>query len=82
MVHKNIHDKDIDESLQHENGLAVLAFRFEIVTNDDDRFKQNEAVDHLSNITFEHLIKLGSKFEEKGMICPFSQILSYLMWWL
>ena len=31
MVHKNIHDRNIDDALCHENGLCVLAFVFEVV---------------------------------------------------
>ena len=51
MVHKNIHDKTVKESLLHEDGLAVLAFRFDIVDRLDDKFRLNEGLDHLANIS-------------------------------
>jgi len=34
MVHKNIHDETLNDSLQHENGLCVLGFMFDIVESD------------------------------------------------
>ena len=30
MVHRNIHDETVDEALEHENGLTVLAFKFQV----------------------------------------------------
>ena len=35
MVHRNIHDDTIQEALRHENGLAVLGFKFKI---EDDKY--------------------------------------------
>ena len=67
MVHKNIHDKTLKESLEHEDGLAVLAFRFRIVSKEDDKFRLNEGLDHLVNISYKHLKKSGSKFEKKDI---------------
>ena len=29
MVHRNIHDKDLNEAVQHENGIAVLGIKFQ-----------------------------------------------------
>ena len=30
MVHRNIHDEEVSEALEHENGLTVLGFKFEV----------------------------------------------------
>ena len=30
MVHRNIHDEEVTEALEHENGLTVLGFKFQV----------------------------------------------------
>lgn len=34
MVHKNVHDETLNDALQHENGLCVLGFVFDVVESD------------------------------------------------
>ena len=31
MVHRNIHDEEVSEALEHENGLTVLEFKFQVI---------------------------------------------------
>ena len=31
MVHRNIHDEEVSEALEHENGLTVLGFKFQVL---------------------------------------------------
>jgi len=57
LVHKNIHDEDIAEALTHENGLAVLGFKFDIVRDD---IKINPAVDTLTKMARNHLTQPGT----------------------
>ena len=33
MVHRNIHDEEVSEALEHENGLTVLGFKFQVIIN-------------------------------------------------
>ena len=33
MVHRNIHDEEVSEALEHENGLTVLGFKFQVIKN-------------------------------------------------
>ena len=33
MVHRNIHDEEVSEALEHENGLTVLGFKFQVIRN-------------------------------------------------
>ena len=33
MVHRNIHDEEVSEALEHENGLTVLGFKFQVISN-------------------------------------------------
>ena len=32
MVHRNIHDEEVSEALEHENGLTVLGFKFQVIS--------------------------------------------------
>ena len=66
MVHKNIHDRSIDDALCHENGLCVLAFVFEVVDYDSPI----PGLDVLAKVAEEHLTKANSIFDQemhKGM---------------
>ena len=65
MVHKNIHDGDIKEALEHEDGLAVLAFRFEGKRRNTSR--PNESFENLAKIVRDYLTEPGSKFEKKDI---------------
>jgi len=56
LVHKNIHDETIEEALTHENGLAVLGFKFAVV--EDDR-RMSPGMDTLTKLAREHLVNPG-----------------------
>lgn len=56
LVHKNIHDETIEEALTHENGLAVLGFKFAVV--DDDK-RANPGMDTLTKLARQHLVNPG-----------------------
>ena len=34
LVHRNLHDEEIGEALEHQNGLTVLGFKFKVVEDD------------------------------------------------
>jgi len=57
IVHKNIHDETIEEALTHENGLAVLGFKFAVV---DDTKRVNPGMDTLTRLARQHLVNPGS----------------------
>jgi len=66
MVHKNIMDDTVEEALQHANGIAVLAFKFELAemnTNTND----NHGMENLANIAKKFLVEAKSKFDKKKM---------------
>jgi len=60
MVHRNVHDETVEEALQHENGITVLGFKFQVVP---DSVKV-PAFDTLMNITSKYLRKPKSQFEK------------------
>jgi len=60
LVHKNIHDESIEEALTHENGLAVLGFKFALVRED---IKINPGVDTLTKMARNYL-KTPGTFEK------------------
>jgi len=59
MVHRNIHDKTVTEALEHENGLTVLGFLFEIVRESEPA---SEGMDTLAKIAENFLVDTDSKF--------------------
>ena len=61
MVHKNIHDYNVSESLKHENGLTVLGFKFEI---SDDPTLRNTAMDTLTELTKKYLNNKDDKIDK------------------
>jgi len=61
MVHKNIHDYNVSESLTHENGLTVLGFKFEI---SDDPTLRNTAMDTLTELTKKYLNNKDDKIDK------------------
>ena len=60
MVHKNIHDNNIDDACMHENGLCVLAFICEVV-DDETPFT---GLDMLADIAEENLTEANSVFDQ------------------
>ena len=64
MVHRNIHDKTVTEALEHENGLTVLGFLFQIVKESEPA---SEGMDSLSRIAEKFLVDTGSKFSQANM---------------
>ena len=67
MVHRNIHERDDVNALKHEDGFAVLVFRFEVVRKIGKRCLRNEGLDNLRTITENHLTKPDSKFDNKTL---------------
>ena len=65
MVHRNIHDEKVPKALEHENGLTVLGFKFQVVKKER---KANEGMDMLSQIAREYLTKPDSKFDKENLI--------------
>jgi len=61
MVHKNIHDRSVDEALCHENGLCVLAFVFEVIEYET----QIPGLDVLAKVAQKHLTKANSTFDQE-----------------
>ena len=61
MVHRNIHDEEVSEALEHENGLTVLGFKFQVVKKER---KSNSGMDTLTKIAKEYLAKPDSKFDQ------------------
>ena len=61
MVHKNIHDYNVNESLKHENGLTVLGFKFKII---DDPTLHNTAMDTLTQLTKKYLNNKDDKIDK------------------
>jgi len=64
MVHRNIHDKTVTEALEHENGLTVLGFLFQIVKESEPA---SEGMDTLAKIAEKFLVDTGSKFSQANM---------------
>jgi len=62
MVHRNIHDETVAEAVEHENGITVLGFKFQMV---DDDAVTLPALDTLENIVNDFLRAPGSKFTSK-----------------
>jgi len=65
MVHKNIMDDTVGEALTHNNGIAVLGFKFEVV--DGTNNTENVGMDNLATIAREFLVEPNSKFDMKKM---------------
>ena len=61
MVHRNIHDETVSEALEHENGLTVLGFKFQLVKDSEDA---SEGMDTLAEIAEKFLVDTGSKFSQ------------------
>ena len=62
MVHRNIHDEEVSEALEHENGLTVLGFKFQVVKKAK---KENEGMNMLAKIANEFLVEPNSKFDHE-----------------
>jgi len=62
MVHRNIHDETVDEAVEHENGITVLGFKFEMV---DDNTATIPALDTIVQIMDEKFRAPGAKFTSK-----------------
>jgi len=69
MVHRNIHDEEVSEALEHENGLTVLGFKFQIVKKER---KSNSGMDTLTKIAKEYLAKPDSKFDQDKIKLKFA----------
>lgn len=61
MVHRNIHDEEVAEALEHENGLTVLGFKFQVV---DDEAPYHPSMDSLSRIAENFLTNPDDKFSK------------------
>jgi len=61
MVHKNIHDESVSKALDHENGLAVLGFKFQVV---EDTRPVNKGMETLAKIAKKYLVESGNKFSK------------------
>jgi len=59
MVHRNIHDETVSEALEHENGLTVLGFKFQVVP---DSQSYNPSMDTLAMIAQNFLTQSNTKF--------------------
>ena len=64
MVHRNIHDEEVSEALEHENGLTVLGFKFQVVKRAK---KENEGMNMLAKIASEFLVEPNSKFDQEKL---------------
>ena len=64
MVHRNIHDETLDEALNHENGITVLGFKFDLV---DDSEEVSEGMENLARIAEQFLVDPKSKFEQSDI---------------
>ena len=62
MVHRNIHDEEVAEALEHENGLTVLGFKFQVV---EDEAPHHPSLDTLANIAENFLTNPGDKFSQQ-----------------
>ena len=62
MVHRNIHDETVPEALEHENGLTVLGFKFQLVKDSEEVFP---GMDTLAEIAEKFLVDTGSNFNEE-----------------
>ena len=68
MVHRNIHDEEVSEALEHENGLTVLGFKFQVDNLEVDQMK-NEIVgyqvvsdDHPHHPSMDTLARIAENF--------------------
>ena len=61
MVHRNIHDETVNEALEHENGLTVMGFKFQLVEESEPATK---GMDTLAKIAEKFLVDSGSKFSK------------------
>ena len=59
MVHRNIHDGTVKDALEHENGLTVLGFKFQLVKDCEE---VSPGMDTLAEIAEKFLVDTGSKF--------------------
>ena len=64
MVHRNIHDEEVSEALEHENGLTVLGFKYQVVKKAK---KENEGMNMLAKIANEFLVEPNSKFDQEKL---------------
>jgi len=58
MVHKNIHDKSVEDALTHENGLCVLGFVFNLIPREME--VKTHGLDQLAEVAMNFLTKAGS----------------------
>ena len=65
IVHRNIHDKSVTEALEHENGLTVLGFLFQIVKESE---QASDGMDTLAEIAEKFLVDTGSKFYKGDIV--------------
>ena len=83
MVHRNIHDEEVSEALEHENGLTVLGFKFQVV---DEEAHYHPSMDSLARIAENFLTNPGDKFSkldfEQQVTGPFlvSPIIQNIIW--
>ena len=61
MVHRNINDETVEDALEHENGLTVLGFKFQLVKDCEE---VSPGMDTLAEIAEKFLVDTGSKFNE------------------
>ena len=74
MVHRNIHDEEVSEAIEHENGLTVLGFKFQIVKKSK---RSNKGLDLLAEISKQFLVEPDSKFDQeklKAKVWNYSQL--------
>ena len=64
MVHRNIHDEEVSEALEHENGLTVLGFKFQVVKQAKST---NKGLDLLAEIANEFLAEPNTKFDKEKL---------------
>ena len=63
MVHRNIHDEEVSEALEHENGLTVLGFKFQVVKKAKVK-NTNIGMDMLTKIARGHLTQPDFKVDK------------------
>ena len=64
MVHRNIHDETVSEALEHENGLTVLGFKFQLVKDGE---QSSKGMDTLAKIAEQFLVETGNKFDKGNL---------------
>eukprot|EP00088_Acartia_fossae_P070033 TRINITY_DN9276_c0_g1_i1.p1 TRINITY_DN9276_c0_g1~~TRINITY_DN9276_c0_g1_i1.p1 ORF type:complete len:375 (+),score=66.16 TRINITY_DN9276_c0_g1_i1:43-1167(+) len=62
MVHRNVHDETVAEAVEHENGITVLGFKFQMIEDDGVTIP---AMDTLMQIMDKYLSAPQSSFTSK-----------------